>query len=97
MDIHRSCGTVWLALTAATLFASPAHADADAFIAALDSHGIAYTSRQLAIDTGHRVCAGLLYGQTPEQIAVDIMQNSGLTAYSSGFVVGASIRAFCPR
>lgn len=84
-------------LTAAILFAAPTHADADAFIAALDSHGIAYTSRQAAIDTGKRVCAELRQGQTPEQIAVDIMNNSGLTAYSSGFVVGASIRAFCPR
>lgn len=90
-------GLVLASLTAATIFAAPAHADGSTFLAELDSHGITYTSREAAINTGRRVCAGLDYGLTPEQIAVDIMNNSGLTAYSSGFVVGASIRAFCPR
>ncbi len=83
-----------------SLTATPAaHADAtdDAFIAALDAKGITYESRQAAINSGHTVCHQLDVGQTPEQIAQDVLNSSHLDGYHAGYFVGVSIRAYCPK
>ncbi|MGB8389182.1 DUF732 domain-containing protein, partial [Mycobacterium sp.] len=51
----------------ALLSAAPAAADQtdDAFVAALEKHGIVFTDRDTAIATGHAMCAGLDKGRTP--------------------------------
>ncbi len=69
----------------------------DAFIAALEAKGITYESRQTAINSGHLVCHELDLGQTPEQVANDVLNSSHLDGYHAGYFVGVSIRAYCPN
>ena len=80
--------------------APTAHADDptdDAFLAAVRSKGINYTSPTDALIAAHLVCNELNHGETPAQVASDVMNNSSLDAYHAGYFVGASIRAYCPK
>jgi len=87
---------------ASTAHADPADADAK-FLAALNSQGITYASPQVMIAAGHVACAELDQGETPGQVALDVMSNkdvltsSNLDAFHSAFFVGASIGAYCPN
>ena len=87
---------------ASTAHADPADADAK-FLAGLTSEGITYSSPQAMIAAGHLACAELDRGETPDQVAQDVMDNkdvltnSNLDAYHAGFFVGASIAAYCPQ
>lgn len=73
-----------------------AHPNDDEFLAALQSKGITYNSAPAAIAAGHLVCTELDQGETPGQVAQDVMNNSDLDAYHAGYFVGASIGAYCP-
>ncbi len=79
--------------------APTAHADAndDAFLAALKAKNITYESAQAAVNSGHTVCHELDAGQTPEQVANDVLTSSHLDGYHAGYFVGVSIRAYCPK
>ncbi len=79
--------------------APTAHADAtdDAFLAAVRSKGISYASPTGALIAAHLVCDELDHGETPAQVASDVMKNSSLDGYHAGYFVGASIRAYCPK
>jgi uncharacterized protein DUF732 len=77
--------------------APTAHADDDAFLAALKAKNINYESPEAAINGGHLVCHELDLGATPEQVANDVINNGHLDAYHAGYFVGVSIRAFCPK
>ena len=67
----------------------------DQFIAALDTAGISYHSRAEAINAGHLVCTKLAAGETPQQVAQDLISSSNLDPYHGGFVTGAAIAAYC--
>lgn len=79
--------------------APTAHASAadDAFLAALTAKGINYESPETAIRSGHLVCQELESGESPQQVANDVMSNSHLDGYHAGYFVGVSIRAYCPK
>ncbi len=79
--------------------APTAHASAadDAFLAALTAKGINYESPETAIRSGHLVCQELESGESPQQVANDVMTNSHLDGYHAGYFVGVSIRAYCPK
>ncbi len=87
--------------------ASTAHADPTDidthYLAALSSHDITYASPEVMIAAGHVACTQLDQGETPAQVAQDVMNNkdvlttSNLDAYHAGFFVGASISAYCPK
>ena len=55
------------------------------------------------IAAGHVACTELDQGETPAQVAQDVMNNkdvltsSNLDAHHAGFFVGASIAAYCPK
>lgn len=55
------------------------------------------------IAAGHAVCVHLDRGESPRQVAGDVMHNkdvltgSNLNALHAGFFVGASISAYCPK
>ena len=87
--------------TAAIGLAAPiAHADTNdgRFLAALKSEGITdHVSPQHAIEAGHAVCQKLDAGQTPAQVANDVLNSSAMPAYHSGYFVGASIKVYCPQ
>jgi uncharacterized protein DUF732 len=98
-------GCVVLAVTllaASTAHADPADADAK-FLAGLTSKGITFESPQGMIAAGHLACAELDRGETPTQVAQDVMDNkdvlagSNLDGFHAGFFVGASISAYCPK
>lgn len=76
-----------------------AHADAvdDTFLSALRAKGINFASPQAAIIAGHEVCDELDLGRQSSDVANDVTKNSNLDGYHSGFFVGVSIAAFCPR
>ncbi|QLL10235.1 DUF732 domain-containing protein [Mycobacterium vicinigordonae] len=77
-----------------------AHADTvdDRFLAQLRSEGIAdHESNAHAIEAGHFVCVKLDNGLSPSEVATDVLNSSSMPAYHSGFFVGASIDAYCPR
>jgi hypothetical protein len=76
-----------------------AHADAvdGNFLNALKAKGVTFASAQAAVQAGHQVCDNLDQGRATQDVANDVMQQSGLDAYHAGFFVGVSIAAFCPR
>jgi hypothetical protein len=79
---------------------STAHADTNdnKFLAAMKSEGITdHVSTQHAIDAAHTVCQKLDGGETPTQVANDVLNNSTMPAYQSGYFVGASIDAYCSQ
>ena len=79
---------------------STAHADStdDKFLATLRSQGISdHVSNAHAIDAGHVVCVQLDNGMSTEAVVNDVLNSSNMPAYHSGFFVGASIDAYCPR
>jgi hypothetical protein len=80
---------------------STAHADranVDAgFQAALSSHGIMYTSSEVAVRAAHLVCTKIDGGETPTQVAQDVSNYSRLDAYYAEYFVGASIAVYCPQ
>jgi hypothetical protein len=95
-----AAGLIFMGGLLGSLGAAPAaHADSNdnAFIAALNAKDITYESRAAAIGAGHLVCHDLDLGQTPEQVATDVLQSSDMDSYHAGYFVGASIRAFCPQ
>ena len=66
--------------------------------AALKSEGITdHISPKHAIEAGHTVRQKLDNGQTPAQIANDVLNSSEMPAYHSGYFVGASINLYCPQ
>jgi hypothetical protein len=73
-----------------------AHPNDDEFLAALQAKGITYQSADAAIAAGHLVCSELDQGETPAQVAQDVINNSDLDPYHAGYFVGASIGAYCP-
>ena len=87
---------------ASTAHGDPADIDAH-FLAALSSQGITYASPEVMIAAGHVACTELGQGETPAQVAQDVMNNkdvltsSNLDAFHAGFFVGASIAAYCPK
>ena len=77
-----------------------AHADTtdDKFLAALKSEGITdHVSSAHAIEAGHFVCVKLDNGVSANDVVNDVLNSSSMPAYHSGFFVGASIDAYCPR
>lgn len=69
----------------------------DAFLAALKAKGINYESPDAAVNSGHTVCHELDMGQTPEQVANNVLSSSQLDSYHAGYFVGVSIKAYCPK
>jgi Protein of unknown function (DUF732) len=79
---------------------STAHADStdEDFLAKLQSEGIGdNVSSDHEIEAGHFVCVKLDNGSSPTEVMNDVSASSGLPGDVSGFFVGASIDAFCPR
>jgi Protein of unknown function (DUF732) len=90
---------VALLLGVATVATPPAHADSvdDAFLNAVKSKGINFTSPQAAIIAGHEVCDELDLGRQKSDVATDVTNSSNLDGYRAGFFVGVSVAAYCPR
>ena len=89
-----------IALLCALGAISPAHADRNdnRFLAAMKSEGITdHVSPAHAIEAAHSVCQKLDSGETPTQVANDVLNSSAMPAYHSGYFVGASIDAYCPQ
>jgi hypothetical protein len=89
-----------VALGVVAVAAPTAHADAvdsGNFLGALSSRGITFASGQAAILAGHEVCDELDQGRQAIDVANDVMTQTNLDGYHSGFFVGVSIAAFCPR
>jgi hypothetical protein len=79
---------------------STAHADNtdSKFLTAMKSEGITdHVSAQHAIDAAHSVCQKLDSGETPTQVANDVLNSSSMPAYDAGYFVGASINAYCTQ
>lgn len=82
-------------LTVATALADKTD---DKFLAELRTEGITdHVSNAHAIEAGHFVCVKLDNGMSPNDVANDVLNSSSMPAYHSGFFVGASIDAYCPR
>jgi hypothetical protein len=80
--------------------AATAHADTNdqRFLASLKSEGITdHVSPSHAIEAAHSVCQKLDGGETPTQVANDVLNNSTMPAYHCGYFVGASIKVYCPQ
>ena len=86
----------FLAVFMSTVMALSCGVD-DRFLAAVREHGITYVSPEFAISAAHLVCADLEQGESPYDIAQQIMQNSGLDGFRAGFFVGVSESAYCPQ
>jgi hypothetical protein len=77
-----------------------AHADdTDAqFLAALRSEGISdHMSPAHAIEAGHMVCQKLDQGLPPADVANDVLNSSVLPVWHAGYLVGVSVKDYCPQ
>ncbi|MGE2731442.1 DUF732 domain-containing protein [Mycolicibacterium vaccae] len=84
-------------LVALTLAASAGADDPDdAFLDAIDTKGIPYSSTTDAIDLATAICEYVSAGQAPDQVAVEIIGPPGWTAEQSGLFVEAATRSYCP-
>jgi hypothetical protein len=97
--VIRLLVAVVVALLGLLAAVSTARADAtdEQFLAALRSAGIHDASVEHVIDAGHFVCVKLDNGSTVADVESDVMKSSNMPEYHSGFFVGASIDAYCPR
>lgn len=48
------------------------------------------------VDLGYAICDALDSGVTGEQV-IELGIDNGISAYDSGYVLGASVTAFCPH
>lgn len=88
------------ALTLVTATVLPtAHADGvdNQFLNALQSHGINFGTPQAAMLAAHKVCDELDAGRLKADVANEVAGSSNLDGYHSGYFVGVSIAAYCPR
>jgi hypothetical protein len=101
---RMTTGRITLATLLAVALAGPLGAPApiaradpidDRFLAALQAQGITYQSPEAAIAAGHLVCTELDHGETKNQVAQDVLNNSDLDPFHAGYFVGASIGAYC--
>lgn len=79
---------------------STAHADGtDAkFLSSLRSEGITdHFPDSYAIEAAHAVCENLDSGKSPKEMAAEMVDKAGMTAYHAGYFVGASIDDYCPK
>jgi hypothetical protein len=82
----------------ATAMAAPAYADDtdSIFISVLDEEGISYPSASEAVTMAKGVCVHLSEGNSLEDTAVQLSQETGLEIEPAGFFVGAATAAYCP-
>ena len=86
-------------ISAATVFAAPAQADAttDAFIGALDNAGIAYNDPGDAVALGQSVCPLLAQpAGSFANVASNVVGTNGISPEMAGFFTTIAISAFCP-
>ncbi|MCV7116286.1 hypothetical protein AWC17_14965 [Mycobacterium nebraskense] len=90
---------VALVSAASLLVAAPASADDadDAFIGALEQHGVVFANRDAAIAAAHSVCAGLDQGQSRLVVVLSLVKNTDLAPHQAGYFVGASVASYCPQ
>jgi hypothetical protein len=69
----------------------------DKFIAALQSQGITFQAPDAAIAAAHEVCKRLDQGESENQVAQDVINETDLDPYHAGYFVGASVGAYCPQ
>ena len=67
------------------------------FIDRLDEGGIAYSSESAATKAGRSVCDVLDEGYSVNQAAYAAADGTGYSLYEAGFIVGASVYAYCPE
>lgn len=95
--LATSIGTAVLGLSGVAAADQLTVADA-AYLRALDAQGITYPSTDYAIGVARSVCRQLGSGATALEVGNQIkQQNPKLTDLNLGFVVGASVTAYCPQ
>ena len=65
------------------------------FIDRLDEGGIHYSSENAAIKAGKSVCDVLDAGYSVNQATYQAANGTGYSLYEAGFIVGASVYAYC--
>ncbi|WP_255361335.1 DUF732 domain-containing protein [Mycobacterium sp. 1245111.1] len=78
---------------------APASADAadDAFIAALQQHGIAYMNRDATTAAGRGVCDWLDQGLSPAVIILTVRKRTDLSAHTAAYFFGAAVTSYCSQ
>ena len=93
--VATAVALIGLLVAGPTAYADPID---DKFLATLRSEGITdHVSSAHAIEAGHFVCVKLDNGVSASDVVNDVLNSSSMPAYHSGFFVGASIDAYCPR
>ena len=54
-------------------------------------------SDQDLINLGYEICESFDYGESFSDVTIVIMDNAGVAPYDAGFIIGASVGAFCPE
>ena len=83
--------------TAGTAAASSVQTADQAFLAQMQSLGVAFPSTQDAVRAGHQVCTDLAAGQSRIAVTVQIFRHTNLTPPQAAIVVTAATNAYCPQ
>uniref|UniRef100_UPI00389B257C DUF732 domain-containing protein n=1 Tax=Mycobacterium sp. HUMS_1102779 TaxID=3383487 RepID=UPI00389B257C len=59
--------------------------------------GVTVTDPKVAIATGHAMCTGLQYGESPADAAAATASNTNTTPAQARAAVNAAITAYCPQ
>ena len=68
-----------------------------AFLAQMQSLGVAFPSTQDAVRAGHQVCTYLAAGQSRIAVTVQIFRHTNLTPPQAANVVTAATNTYCPQ
>lgn len=88
----------WL-VAAAVMAAGYGRADTtdDIFIKVVTAQGISSSAGAYdLVVQGHNVCTLRREGYSGDQVAAALQRNSGLSAFNSGYFVGAAEASYCP-
>lgn len=85
----------WAAMFLSVVAPASANTVDDAFIAALDSYPVPYSTSQNAITLARAVCDSLAAGESPDAVAIAIGQPANWTVTQSVFFVQTSAQTYC--
>ena len=69
----------------------------DAFISAMDTLGISFSSPAEAVREGHQVCRELAAGKSGTDVATEVLKQTNLTSHQAAYFVVDATHAYCPQ
>ncbi|MFC9549775.1 DUF732 domain-containing protein [Rhodococcus sp. NPDC056960] len=67
------------------------------FLDGMAEEGITFTSPEAGIELAQHICGEFGDGASFDGVAAEGLENSSLSAYDVGYLIGGSVAVYCPR